>query len=534
MLDRGDLSTVEARGDFSLLFNSLVAEVEMMVEGLKTVQDELRQQNNELAAVQSILAGEHNRYQSLFNFAPDGYLVTDLNGSIQEANQVAADLFTVPAAALKGTRLINYVAIEDRSFFRKRLQQVTHANHSVGQGSLEWEFRLIPRRGIPIDASGRVSLAPGIAHGEQTLRWLIRDITVYKQMQLSLRENESKFRSLTETVSAGIFILREGRIRFTNPAASIISGYRQEELFNKPFQYILHQESLEVFQQEIEQDRWLASRYDQTARSYQLRLLSKNRRECWVDATTGSIQFEHEPAMIITIYDITQRERSERERKDLLHRLVGMQEDERKRISLELHDQMGQSLTALLLGFESLKHDVDHNNEARGKIEKLQRLTNELGRSIHELSLDLHPSALEDLGLNKALYNYIEEWSERSRVEVDMQTNLEYPEGLPQTLSTTIYRIVLEALTNIARHANAKRVSVILDRRSSHMLTIIEDDGCGFEVDEVLSQSSGRHLGLVGMKERAEMVGGKFTIETMPGKGTTIFLRIPLRGPAYE
>lgn len=232
--------------------------------------------------------------------------------------------------------------------------------------------------------------------------------------------------------------------------------------------------------------------------------------------------------MVGVTIDITERRQAEEARRELLGRLVTAQEEERRRISRELHDRMGQQLAALLMGLKTLGASSYGRRSALDTLRQLEGITDELSREVHTLAWGLRPPALDDLGLEAALCNYVEEWAERARVPVDFHSSGFGDGRLPLTHETAVYRIAQEALTNVARHAGADRVSFILERRGDHVLAVIEDNGGGFDVEAALSPTCrGRRLGLLGMRERAALLGGTINVESAPGAGTTLFVRIP-------
>jgi signal transduction histidine kinase len=219
---------------------------------------------------------------------------------------------------------------------------------------------------------------------------------------------------------------------------------------------------------------------------------------------------------------------AESARAQLLQRLVTAQEEERRRISRELHDQMGQHLAALMLGLKTLKTSSDVLVPADEQLQQLYELTRRLGEEVHCLARELRPAALDDLGLHTALSNYVEQWSERTGTTIDFHSlGLERQRILPE-IETAVYRIVQEALTNVLKHAEAKRVSVILEYRNDQIRAIVEDDGKGFNADGPRPRASiGGGLGLIGMQERVALVGGTFAVESGRGSGTTLVVRIP-------
>jgi signal transduction histidine kinase len=233
--------------------------------------------------------------------------------------------------------------------------------------------------------------------------------------------------------------------------------------------------------------------------------------------------------------EVAEHKKAEAARGQLLRRLVTAQEEERRRISRELHDQMGQYLSTLMLRLKTLRPLAAGHGQARATLRQLEELTGRLVDEVHHLAWELRPAALDDLGLHTALQNYAEKWSERGGVAVDFHASGLERERLPPEVETTVYRVVQEALTNVLRHAGARRVSVIVERRRDHVLVIVEDDGDGFEVEEVsLVPGSGRGLGLLGMRERVALVGGALSLDSSPGAGTTARARIPVPAAAEK
>jgi signal transduction histidine kinase len=233
--------------------------------------------------------------------------------------------------------------------------------------------------------------------------------------------------------------------------------------------------------------------------------------------------------------EVVEHKKAEAARGQLLRQLVTAQEEERRRISHELHDQMGQYLSTLMLRLKTLRPLAAGHEQARDILRKLEELTGRLVDEAHHLAWELRPAALDDLGLHTALQNYAEKWSERSGVAVDFHGSGLERQRLPPEVETTIYRVVQEALTNVFKHAEAKRVSVIVERRRNQVLVIVEDDGKGFEVEEVVpAPGLGRGLGLLGMRERVALVGGALSLDSSPGGGTTARARIPVPSDAEK
>ena len=222
---------------------------------------------------------------------------------------------------------------------------------------------------------------------------------------------------------------------------------------------------------------------------------------------------------------LAERTALEKARTGWLTTLMAAQEDERRRVARELHDEMGQHVAGLMLGLHNLEaHSSTRDDETVGR---LKNLVCDLERGVRRLAHDLRPTALDDLGLTAALGNHVEEWSQQTGIAADFYSrNCE--ERLSTHIETTLYRIVQEALTNIARHAHARSASVVLERRPDSVVVIIDDDGEGFDTDAPVSADRSDHFGLVGIRERAALLGGSAAIESSATTGTSVFVSLPL------
>ncbi len=230
--------------------------------------------------------------------------------------------------------------------------------------------------------------------------------------------------------------------------------------------------------------------------------------------------------------EVSERERVERERGQLLRRLVLAQEDERRRIAREMHDQFGQQLTVLKLKLDALKEDCGEQTHLCEQVEILQAVAMQLDADVDYLVWEMRPTVLDDLGLEAALSSYVQNWSQDFGITVQLHAEGRNEERLTPEVETALYRIAQEALNNIVKHAQATHVAVVLERRADQVSLIIEDDGIGFDLQQVLS-ADGRGLGLLGMRERAMLVGGTTEIESQPNEGATVVVRIAAP-PAQE
>ena len=219
-------------------------------------------------------------------------------------------------------------------------------------------------------------------------------------------------------------------------------------------------------------------------------------------------------------------QRKERLRGELLRKVIAAQEEERKRIARDLHDDTSQALTALLYAVDEAL-ELRDPAEIRQTLQGMRTVSQRTLDGVHKLIFDLRPSLLDHLGLVPAL-----RWFAQSRLEpVHVRLLIEdtpAPRRLPAEIETVLFRVVQEAVTNIARHALARNVRIAFTLAGDAAQVAIEDDGIGFDMVAVtLSPDSGRGLGLLGMQERVALLGGEFTIDSAPGYGTRIFITVP-------
>ncbi len=209
--------------------------------------------------------------------------------------------------------------------------------------------------------------------------------------------------------------------------------------------------------------------------------------------------------------------------------ILAGEEQQRRRIARELHDQLGQYCASLIMGITALQSRLPEGSELAGHLGRLTEIARQVDDDLHRIALELRPTALDDFGLLTTLSSYVEDWRERTGIAVDFPSGGLEALRLPAAVETAAFRIVQEALNNVQKHARAGRVGVSLGLRGDDLVVIVEDDGRGF--DPEAAAAAGR-LGIRGMRERAVLVGGKLEIESSPGAGTMVYVQIPLRSDA--
>ncbi|MGA9453323.1 MAG: sensor histidine kinase [Verrucomicrobiia bacterium] len=213
----------------------------------------------------------------------------------------------------------------------------------------------------------------------------------------------------------------------------------------------------------------------------------------------------------------------------LSRQLLSAQEEERKNISRELHDVIAQTLTGINVRLAALKKEAATNTKGLDRnITRTQRLVEHSVNIVHQFARELRPAVLDDLGLIPALHSFMNSFTIRTGVRASLTSFTMKLEQLDTTRRTVLFRVAQEALNNVARHAQASRVEVSIQKLPDCICMKIKDDGKSFDVERALHANGGKRLGLLGMRERLEMIGGSFTVQSAPGKGTTVQAQIPL------
>ena len=411
---------------------------------------------------------------------------------------------------------------------RSRADQA-HETVAVGErATYEAEFRLrhkdghyvhVLSRGFPVrrEAGGPVVRIVG-TH---------LDLTEQKRAEATLRENEERLKLAFAGAQEGVWDwnLETGAVVYSTRWKEML-GYAEDEIepHVSAWERLLHPEDVARAQQVNESVRRGAPTYEG-----EFRLRHKDGQYVHVLSRGYPVRREQGGPVVRIVgthFDLTARKQAEAERarSELLTRLVFAQEDERRRIGREMHDQFGEQLTALARGIRMLKDACGDRDDWRAHIESLELMAQQLDRDVDHLVWELRPTALDDLGLRAALANYVQNWSTRVGISATLHTSGLMDDRLPSEAETALYRIAQEALTNVAKHARAENVGVILERRADHVLLIVEDDGVGF--DPGTAERPGQGFGLVGMQERAGLIGATLEIESSAGRGTTVFVRM--------
>lgn len=395
--------------------------------------------------------------------------------------------------------------------------------------TVRWEWSSV-KTGKTFDLFGTPITGPD---GSLCKLQLIRDITDRKRAERALRQSEKRYRMLVETMSDGLGVQDEqGVWTYVNSRFSEMLGYSREEMVGRSVIDFLSETDQMIYKGEV------ARRRRGERESYEIPWLKKDNKKVFTLVSPNPILDERGryKGSFAVVTSIAERKKTEealkqsaRQLRYLSSQLLTAQETERKRISRELHDELGQALMVMKLRFNFIEKNL-HKDQTDLKRECEQGLQyiDQVIENVRRLSRDLSPSILEDFGLSATLRWLINNFAKSHRIKVDLEM-IALDSLLPQDSHVIVYRIIQEALTNAGKHSAASRVSIAISKENGRVLLVVEDDGTGFDADEVISGNPAeKGLGLETMKGRAQMIGGVLDIKSQPGRGTRLTLSIPI------
>lgn len=535
-------------------------EIELMNDLTKRVWTRL-----ERARADELLRESEEKFRRLVDVTSD--VVYQISADWRELRSLNGKDFIHSTSEANESWLEEYIPESDRrrvsDDIEKAIQTRTiyESEHRVNRldGSIGWAFS----RAVPVlDETGEI------------VEWLgaASDITERKQAEEALRESEARFRTVADSVPQLIWTNEPGgKANYFNRRWFEYSGLSYEESFGVGWQAMVHPddapasvpewqaalEAGEIFDTEYRLRRSDGAYRWHIGRNVPIRD-AQGRIGGWFGTATDIEDLKEAENALREAHDeletrveqrtaelartnqnlqaeAARRQAVEKERVQLLQRVVTVQEEERRRISRDLHDSMGQQLTALLMGLQTLPEWPEPGPRSPSypqQLEKLRVMATGLLEHAQQLAWEVRPAALDNLGLEATLQQHIEEWGQQSGIAVGFvaQGFAQAPRA-PEPVETALYRVIQEALTNVLRHAQATQVSVVLERNGHTISAIIEDNGRGFEAagQESDDRAPSRRLGIMGMIERMELIGGTLLVESEAGQGTTIYARVPIK-----
>ena len=488
------------------------------------MQGELtRDQAQELLLQKEARLAAERKYRRIFENVSEGIFQSTPEGMYLMANPALARIhgFNSPRELIRSCRDISreiYVDPARREEFKRLLEKhgmVRDFEHETFRkdGSRIWLS--VSARAVK-DENGKIVCYEGTA----------RDITQRKQAEQALRESEERFRELFENSKDALYVHDlTGCYTSVNRAAERLSGYTREELIGRHFSILLNPEYERHVRGHLER------KADEPSEStYETEIVTKHGHSVPVEISSRLILADGAAVAVQgCLRDVSERKRVQAAARTYSRRLIEAQEGERRRMSRELHDQVGQILTAVKMNLHVLRKKCSAP-EILASIEDNMKVIDEAVDQVRDLSVDLRPLLLDDFGLVVAVRWYLDRQAKSCGVPADFTTHsLGEDDRFSSELETACFRIVQEAVTNVARHAHASRISVVLERVGQDLILLISDDGAGFDM-KVL-RTSAATLGLRSMEERVQAMGGSITIDSAPDRGTAICARLPIPYP---
>jgi len=502
---------------------STAEELETSQEELQSVNEELQTVNQELKVKIDEISHANNDMRNLMSSTEIGTIFVDRSLRVKLFTPRARDIYNlIPADVGRPLHDINSKLVEGglAADLERVLERLQTIEREVETRDGHWHImRLLPYRTAEDRIDGVVITFLDITGRKHTEEELRRSREELEQRVIERTKEVSEARAMLQAIVdasplAIVAVDRDRNVMTWSTSAERIFGVAADAAVGKPIAEVTKGAG------EI-QGNVLDATFDGRTPAANEMVVRRDGSSLNVSifpaplrADDGSIY-----AVMELLQDVTERRRMEQEREQLRRRIVSAEEEERQRLARELHDELGQHLTALKIGLESMKSDES--------VERMKRIVTEIDGSVDRLTVELRPPVLDDVGLRGAIGSLLEQFSASSGIRADVHTTGTDDDRLPSQVETTCYRVLQEALTNVRKHSSAKSVSVILERTPEQVQLIVEDDGAGFDTDDTEDGARGR-FGLLGMRERVALVGGTFNIESTQGKGTALYVRVPL------
>ncbi|MDQ3711451.1 MAG: PAS domain S-box protein [Acidobacteriota bacterium] len=498
--------------------------------------------------IEKALRVSETRYRSLLENANDIIYSHDLLGNYVTVNGVAEKITGYSLEELKKMNITEFIVPEHHELIQQVIEKKLYDPTPT-----VYEFDIITKDGHrrTLEANSRVSSIEG---ERLAIEGVARDITERKQAEEELRRQRDFTNAITTNIGDGIYAVdQRGLVTFMNLAAEKILGWNESEMLGKNMHETIHFQKadgtrvsdqdcpiLEVLKSgknvHIEDDVFSLRDGSIIPIAYTSSPIITNGQIAGAvlvfhviterKRTEKALQHEREELEFRVQERTKELEKANKERVEILHQLVTAQEDERKYIARELHDQLGQEMTVLRLKLDVLKKMCDNNEELCKQVDEIQMVARQLDSDVDFLAWKMRPTVLDDIGIVAALDQYIRQWSAHFNIPVEFNAERFSKTRLKPEIESNFYRITQEALNNIYKHAKASKVNVLLEPRDGSIVLIIEDNGVGFETGKKISVEKG--MGLVGIGERAALIGGKFEIESTEGAGTTLYVSVPV------
>lgn len=454
----------------------------------------------------------------------------DLSGVIQYWNSGAENLFGFSASEAIGKKIVGLIINEEDQLTRSKIENLSYAAKRL-KTTQSSEVMFYHKNGKQLWVYLTISPIINDKGDVIGLSSIGEDVTQRKITELALLQNEEMFRNVWENSVDGMRLVdEEAKIKLVNKAFCELVEMPYEKLIGQNYNICYYHQFEEDIKSFIENIR-----YDKipTRQSTIVRLW--NGKEIPVEISNSFIVFQDNKRVLLSIFrDISEQKEYERKlktseekyRRLALH-LQTIREDERTKIARDIHDQLGQLLTALYFEISSIRTMKKiEKQELDNRLDSINNLIDNLIESVQRISSELRPAILDDLGLIPAIEWEVSNFQNRTQIETKLNIKVEQHNFSKKT-STVIFRILQEALTNVARHSKASKVSIDLSIKNGYFIMVIKDNGIGITKEKF---SDPKSIGIMGMKERAYSIKGDLEIESEVKKGTSVILTIPING----
>jgi PAS domain S-box-containing protein len=468
---------------------------------------------------QEALEESEAKANALIKYAPTIIYEIDIRGTrFITVNDAMCNISGYTREELLAMNPIELLDVDSRNRFAEMVRSKLNGKKTRGTA----DFRARKNDGAFID----VTLQATFSLTDPDRVFVIgHDITERKRAEEALKLSEEKYRSVVENASEAIVIAQDGKAKYFNPRLLEITGYSAEDLKSTPFLDFIHPEDRKLVEQRYQ--RRIQGEVVPT--SYEYRVISKDGSTRWMLMNAALVTWEGRPATLNFFTDITEEKKLRDQLTEYAHRITQVQEEERKRIAYELHDDTAQYLAILKMQIGALaKSDKIQSPEVKERLEYLEKDADRAFQDVRRYSHELRPVVLEHMGLRAALEQVAEDINNLNYFTVELIVEGREP-GLSEEVKLGYFRIVQEALNNVRKHSKAVKAIIDLKFQQNSLIMKVTDDGIGFNLQETRAKSGKKgSLGLISMQERADLIGARLKIESQPGCGTTIRVEIPL------
>ncbi|MGD9278712.1 MAG: PAS domain S-box protein, partial [Desulfobacterales bacterium] len=467
------------------------------------------------------LRTSERKYRTLLEITSEGCWLINPDLKTIEVNAALCKMLGYSQDEMLGKTPFDFVDDENRKIFIEQTSKISVTAHR------SYEITLKKKNGEDLATYFNATTIRDESGEVKGSFAFITDITEKKRAEESLRKSEEQYRNIFKNIQDVYYeVTLDGIIIETSPSIEDVSLYKREEVIGKSLTDIyVDPKNRDEFLKELLKNGKVTD--------YEALLTDKNGSQTYCSITAKLVRDKQgNPVKIIgSLRNISDRKRAEEMIHALTSELMKSQENERQRISRDLHDNVAQELSAVKIGFETLfDHQPAIPPEIRQRVSEMSRTLQESIKAVRDVSYDLRPPALDEMGLVETLVHYCNDFSEDNGINVDFHSAGMKDLNLDFDTEINLYRLIQEGLTNIKKHADAEHVTVRLVAAFPNIILRIEDNGKGFDVQKRMATlTKEKQMGIRSMEQRAKLLQGEMEIQSKPMQGTKIFITLPYK-----